>query len=197
MTRFSIAAATLAIYCVTLSTFQYQADAGDMTITITKKKRESGSRPPLAETPFAGNRPAVDIAILLDTSNSMDGLISQAKSQLWSIVQLFADAKKSGKTPSLRVSVFEYGNTNLPASEGYIRQVVQLTDDMDKVSEVLFGLRTNGGDEYCGMVIEQAIKRLDWADEPNSYKPNQVRCIATLDATLSTATRTIGKFCRS
>jgi hypothetical protein len=94
---------------------------------------------------------------LLDTSNSMDGLIDQARSQLWNIVQEFAKAKKNGQTPILRVSVFEYGNAGLPATEGYIRQVVQLTDDLDKVSEGLFGLKTNGGDEYCGAVIEEAI----------------------------------------
>jgi hypothetical protein len=33
------------------------------------------------------------IALLLDTSNSMDGLIDQAKSQLWKIVNEVAAAK--------------------------------------------------------------------------------------------------------
>lgn len=115
-------------------------------------------------------RPAVDIAILLDTSNSMDGLIDQAKSQLWTIINEFAAAKRHGLTPTLRVALFEYGNTNLPASEGYIRQVVPLTDDLDVLSEALFALTTNGGDEYCGQVIDEAIKRLDWTGEPNAYK---------------------------
>lgn len=115
-------------------------------------------------------RPAVDIAILLDTSNSMDGLIDQAKSQLWTIINEFAAAKRHGLTPSLRVALFEYGNTSLPASEGYIRQVVPLTDDLDVLSEALFALTTNGGDEYCGQVIDEAIKRLDWTGELNAYK---------------------------
>ncbi len=115
-------------------------------------------------------RPAVDVAILLDTSNSMDGLIDQAKSQLWTIVNEFAAAKRHGMTPTLRVALFEYGNTNLPASEGYIRQVVPLTDDLDVLSEALFALTTNGGDEYCGQVIDEAVKRLDWTGEPDSYK---------------------------
>ena len=100
----------------------------------------------------------------------MDGLISQAKSQLWKIVQKFSACEKSGQTPSLRVAVFEYGNTNLPASEGYVRQVVQLTDDLDRVSEALFSLKTNGGDEYCGTVINEALKRLDWTKESSAYK---------------------------
>jgi hypothetical protein len=100
----------------------------------------------------------------------MDGLIDQAKNQLWTIVQQFANAKKHGRTPVLRVALFEYGNTNLPASEGYIRQVEPLTDDLDKISESLFALKTSGGDEYCGQVINEAVKRLDWSKEPNSYK---------------------------
>ncbi|TWT78956.1 hypothetical protein CA13_03530 [Planctomycetes bacterium CA13] len=140
----------------------------DLTITIEKgaKKESNSTRKPV----FSGKRPSVDVAILLDTSNSMDGLIDQAKSQLWNIVQEFSKAKRKGKTPLFRVSVFEYGNSGLPAREGYIRQVVQLTDDLDKVSETLFSLSTNGGDEYCGAVIHEAVKRLDWSNEPNAYK---------------------------
>ena len=123
-----------------------------------------------ATPPFKGQRPAVDVAILLDTSNSMDGLIHQAKSQLWTIVQQFAKAQKNGQTPVFRVALFEYGNTRLPAAEGYIRQVVPLTDDLDKLSESLFALTTSGGDEYCGQVIDEAITRLDWSKEANGYK---------------------------
>lgn len=112
----------------------------------------------------------VDVAILLDTSNSMDGLIHQAKSQLWTIVQQFARARKNGCAPRLRVALFEYGNTNLPATEGYLRQVVPLGDDLDVLSEALFALTTQGGDEYCGQVIDEALTRLAWSNEPGSYQ---------------------------
>ncbi len=112
----------------------------------------------------------VDIALLLDTSNSMDGLINQAKSQLWTIVQEFAEAEKDGSNPVLRVALFEYGNTNLPAREGYLRQVVPLSENLDILSEALFALSTDGGDEYCGEVIQEAVTRLDWASQANSYQ---------------------------
>jgi von Willebrand factor type A domain len=141
--------------------------AQDVTIVISKGQPGQATEP---NPPFTGTRPTVDVAILLDTSNSMDGLIGQAKNQLWKIVQQFAEAKQAGKTPTLRVSVFEYGNSNLPASENYIRQVVPLTTDLDEVSAALFGLQTEGGDEYCGAIIGEAIKRLDWSSEPNAYK---------------------------
>ena len=139
--------------------------------TVIIKVEGAGLKPHLdGKSPFRGQRPTVDVALLLDTSNSMDGLIHQAKSQLWTIVQQFATAKKHGRTPLLRVALFEYGNLNLPASEGYIRQVVPLSDDLDKLSEALFALTTNGGDEYCGQVIDRAVKSLDWSKEPNGYK---------------------------
>ncbi len=138
-------------------------------VTITVEKPAPRVEVP-AKPPFKGHRAAVDVAILLDTSNSMDGLISQAKSQLWTIVQQFAKAQKNGQTPMLRVALFEYGNTRLPAPEGYIRQVVPLTDDLDKLSEALFALSTSGGDEYCGQVIDEALTRLDWSQESNGYK---------------------------
>ncbi|MEM6552077.1 MAG: VWA domain-containing protein [Planctomycetota bacterium] len=141
----------------------------ERTITITVPA-PAPAPAPAPDAPFEGQRPAVDLAILLDTSNSMDGLINQAKTQLWSIVNTFAAAQKNGQAPVLRVALFEYGNTRLPASEGYIRQVVPLTDDLDKLSEALFALSTSGGDEYCGQVIDEALTRLDWSKEPGAYK---------------------------
>lgn len=106
--------------------------------------------------------PVAQVAILLDTSNSMDGLIAQAKAQLWKIVHRVASTSKNGTPVKLEVAIFEYGNNGLPASEGYIRQVQGFTGDLDRVSEALFSLKTNGGDEYCGQVIHEAVTRLPW-----------------------------------
>jgi hypothetical protein len=104
----------------------------------------------------------IQIALLLDTSNSMDGLIDQAKSQLWKIVNEFALARRNGKIPQLQIALYEYGNNSIPQEDGYIRRVVGLTRDLDKISEELYQLKTNGGDEYCGEVIERAFKELKW-----------------------------------
>lgn len=106
--------------------------------------------------------PLVQLALLLDTSNSMDGLIDQAKTQLWSIVGQFAKTKLGGEKPELEVALYQYGNDDLPATEGYVRMVVPLTDDLDRISEALFALSTNGGEEYCGKVIQVATRQLDW-----------------------------------
>lgn len=151
----------LGIFSITLC----QSNLVAQEVTQAVDKNESGDR-----SGEGFNSTTMDVAILLDTSGSMNGLINQAKAQLWNIVQEFAGAEKSGSTPLFRVSVFEYGNNSLPAKENYIRQVCGLTDDLDKVSEVLFSLRTNGGSEYCGAVIQDALQALDWSTESGSYK---------------------------
>jgi hypothetical protein len=107
----------------------------------------------------------IKLALLLDTSNSMDGLIDQAKSQLWTIVNELATAKCDGGKPQIQIALYEYGNDRLPASEGYIRLVTPLTNDLDKISQDLFGLKTNGGSEFCGQVIQTACKQLDWSQD--------------------------------
>jgi von Willebrand factor type A domain len=115
-------------------------------------------------------RPSIQIAILLDTSNSMDGLIAQAKSELWTVVNEFVKAKKDGKPPRLEVALYEYGNNGLSPTEGFVRLVLPLTDDLDKVSEQLFALTTNGGEEYCGKVITDAVAQLKWSSSRDTYK---------------------------
>ncbi|NQT93495.1 MAG: VWA domain-containing protein [Lentisphaerae bacterium] len=115
-------------------------------------------------------RPLVQLAVLLDTSGSMDGMIAQAKSQLWSIVNEFATAKRDGQRPVLEVALYHYGTPSLGADNGYVRQLAPLTDDLDKISEELFALNTSGGDEYCGWVIQSATKQLKWSEKSDDYK---------------------------
>src|SRR5690349_20225863 len=110
---------------------------------------------PAPATP--AKKPLVQIAVLLDTSGSMQGLIEQAKGQLWKIVNEFLKAKQDGQTPEVQVALYEYGKTSLSRDSGWIRQIVPLSTDLDKISEELFALKTNGGDEYCGWVIKDAV----------------------------------------
>lgn len=117
------------------------------------------------------SRQYVKIALLLDTSNSMDGLINQAKAQLWDIVNEFTHAKCENATrPLLQIALYEYGNDNLSANEGYIRQVIGFSNDLDEISEKLFSLTTNGGEEYCGQVIQTSLKQLEWGKNADDLK---------------------------
>lgn len=149
----SILAATLAITGVVLA--EAGKPAGQSTLPDIPQPDASQSR--------------VQLAILLDTSSSMNGLIEQAKTQLWQIVNTFIDAKQNGQTPFVEVALYEYGNDGL-SQKHWIRQIVPLTRDLDQVSEELFQLTTNGGEEYCGAVIRQAVNELEWDSSPKVYK---------------------------
>ncbi len=113
---------------------------------------------------------SIKVALILDTSNSMDGLIDQAKSQLWSVVNELSEARCDGSTPDLEIALYEYGNDQLSMREGYIRLVSEFTGDLDHISEKLFALHTDGGSEYCGQVIQRSLKALDWEDYPKDLK---------------------------
>ena len=114
--------------------------------------------------------PTVQIGILLDTSSSMSGLIDQAKDQLWKIVNEVAKANKNNKEVTIEVGLFEYGKSSLPEYEGYLQMLLPLTSDLDKVSEELFQLRTNGGEEYAGKVILESVNRFVWTPHKDDLK---------------------------
>lgn len=115
-------------------------------------------------------KPLVQLALLLDTSSSMDGLIDQAKAQLWKVVNELASSERGGSNPVVQVALFEYGNSGLSSDAGWVRQVLPFTVDLDKVSEELFALRTNGGEEYCGWVIKDAVNNLLWDRHDDVYR---------------------------
>lgn len=162
MTAFKIltlAAGTAALFGVQNSKFEYKEPA----VQRTKVQNVDKS----SEIKIKENK--IQVALLLDTSNSMDGLIDQAKSRLWNIVNTLTTLKYNGKAPQVEIALYEYGNDGL-RDENYIRQVTPLTQDLDLVSEKLFALRTNGGSEYCGAVIRDASMNLKWDDNNQSMK---------------------------
>lgn len=112
-------------------------------------------------------RSEIDLAICLDTSNSMDGLIASAKLRLWGIVNELAKARPS---PVLRVALLSYGNTGYDQHKGWVRLDLPFTSDLDRVYESLQGLRTNGGDEYVARVVRDAVVDLDWTPSRDALK---------------------------
>jgi len=127
----------------------------------------------LAQTQITAHKPSkqyIKVALLLDTSNSMDGLIDQAKAQLWDIVNELSYAKCHDNKPNLQIALYEYGNDRLNGDEGYIRQVLSFSEDLDEISKELFSLTTNGGNEYCGQVIQTSLNQLKWGKNPDDLK---------------------------
>src|SRR4029450_13172878 len=111
------------------------------------------------DNPHTRAQRVVDLAICLDTSGSMQGLINAARVKLWEIVNDLALAKP---TPKLRVALLTYGNDGHKAENGWVNIHIPFTEDLDAVSKQLFALTTNGGTELVGRVLKAAGEQLQW-----------------------------------
>lgn len=114
-----------------------------------------------------GERDAVDLAIALDTSGSMEGLIDAARLKLWEIVNALALAEP---TPRLRVALLTFGNSSHNRERGWVNVETGLTEDLDLVSQRLFELETRGGTEYVGRLLQVALQDLTWTDSDGALK---------------------------
>src|SRR5690349_2247214 len=79
---------------------------------------------PASRAAADGPKPAngaknIDIAICLDISGSMNGLIDSARARLWDIVNELARVKP---TPNLRVALYSYGTPRYPRENGWIQK---------------------------------------------------------------------------
>jgi hypothetical protein len=115
-------------------------------------------------------RPTVQLALLLDTSGSMEGLIDQARSELWKVVNTLSEARRDGRAVRLELALLEYGQSSLSEASGWIRVVQPFTEELDRVSEQLFALTINGGEERCGQAISTALQGLAWRTEPGALR---------------------------
>ncbi|ULQ52239.1 vWA domain-containing protein [Flavihumibacter fluvii] len=143
--------------------------------TAFYKKQEAPGRPGTDPLPVPLESPMhpakkIQVAILLDVSNSMDGLIDQAKAQLWNMVSVMGKASCDGFTPQIEIALYEYGRSSNNPGAGYVQRINSFTKDLDQVSKNLFRLTTNGGDEYCGQVMFTSLKELEWDATPGQYK---------------------------
>ncbi|MEM7227520.1 MAG: vWA domain-containing protein [Planctomycetota bacterium] len=111
------------------------------------------------ETSTEASENVIELAICLDTSGSMDGLINSARQKLWTIVN---DLAKAEPTPTLRVALLSYGNDGHNDENGWVNVETQFTQDLDTVSQMLFGLTTNGGTELVGRVVQTSLEELEW-----------------------------------
>jgi len=108
----------------------------------------------------------VDLAICLDTSGSMSGLINAARQKLWDVVSELALAQPE---PELRVALLTYGSPSY-GHPSYVRVQTDLTSDLDAVYQKLMELGTSGGSEYVGWVLHDAYTQLSWTKSDDALK---------------------------
>lgn len=159
-----------AVMMMSLSLNASTAEAGKRATTHSHHDHAGQQNHTHNQADISQEHPMIQVALLVDGSNSMDGLLNQTRQSIWDAVEEFSRSRKNGLTPRLEVAVYEYGKSDLPQYSGYLRQLVPLTTDLDRVSEALFSIRTNGGSEHAGQVIEAAVSELDWSPYQDDLK---------------------------
>ncbi len=114
------------------------------------------------------DRIPVDLVICLDTSGSMEQLIDSARGRVWDIVTELSEATP---TPDLRVGLLTYGTPDTSSEEqGWVVRQSDLTGDLDTVYGKMMALTTEGGDEFVGWVLDDAIKTMSWSDDGQALR---------------------------
>ena len=99
------------------------------------------------------------MAFILDASGSMDKLLYQAKSQLWQIVN---GIHYDYHVPRLEIALYTYGHKYAGYRNGYIKQLVPFTQELDWLADELEALRADGKKEYAGLAVKKATQQLRW-----------------------------------
>lgn len=97
----------------------------------------------------------------------MEGLLDSARQKLWAITNELALADPA---PRLEVALLTFGNDGHNPTSGWVAQHLDFTDDLDSVSELLFGFVTNGGTELVGRVLQAANDGLSWNTDPGTLR---------------------------
>jgi hypothetical protein len=133
----------------------------------------AASRDPMASacdpiaTSTCARRP-IDLVICLDTSGSMEALIDSARARLWDIVTSLSSARP---IPELRVGLLTYGSPSRSTpSHGWIVRQTDLSSDLDSVYAKMMSFSTDGGDEFVGWVLHDALTQMNWSRDPRALK---------------------------
>ena len=52
----------------------------------------------------------------------MDGLIVQAKAELWDMVRVLTKVKCNEASPSIQIALYEYGRPENDSKDGFVKQ---------------------------------------------------------------------------
>jgi len=111
----------------------------------------------------------IQIALVIDVSSSMNGLINQTKRQIWKTINKLTKAEKKGDNVTIEFAIGSYGSINFPEN-GHFFMHAPLSSDLDLISEKIFDLRIGGREEYCGYALKNCLDSLQWSDNKDDLK---------------------------
>jgi len=111
-------------------------------------------------------KPKIEVVFVLDTTGSMSGLIDAAKNNIWSIASTMASAQPA---PEMHLGLVAFRDRG----DAYVTQVFDLSRDLDSMYAALMDFRADGGGdgpESVNQALHEAVTRMNWSQDPNSYK---------------------------
>jgi hypothetical protein len=108
----------------------------------------------------------IEVAFVLDTTGSMNGLIEGAKRKIWSIANQLVSARQE---TDVRFALIGYRDRG----DAYVTSAYDLTSDIDAVYARLMQFQADGGGdgpESVNQALYEAVTRLDWSSSPGVYR---------------------------
>lgn len=126
---------------------------------------------PLSGDPGLEAKPAakIQLCLILDVSGSMDGLLYQAQTQIWSLLDYAQSFTRRSQETVVEVALITVGNGVTYEAEDYIALVSPFTSERDSLADRLFLLKIEGSSEQYGNAMHRALNELEW-DEKSEFK---------------------------
>jgi hypothetical protein len=111
----------------------------------------------------------IQIALVIDVSGSMNGLLNQVQSQFWKMVTFLENAKRRKDIVALEFAILTVGNAEF-SETGQTGIISQFTNHFDCLLDKIIDLNTSGGDENFGQGIQWALDSLSWSNNKKDFK---------------------------
>lgn len=132
-----------------------------MRMTLANLALVAGLIVPFWMQPAFAQKPAVEVAFVLDTTGSMSGLIENAKRKIWSIATSIVDANPDAEVRMALVAYRDIGDE-------YVTKKFDLTTDIQGLYAELLKFRAQGGGDWPESVneaLDVAVTKLNWSQE--------------------------------
>ncbi len=107
----------------------------------------------------------IQLCLILDVSGSMEGLLYQAQTQVWGLMDYVQSFRRRSKETVVEVALITVGNGAMYEGQHYMDLVSPFTPDRNALADQLFLLKIEGSSEQYGKAISLALDSLTWHDK--------------------------------
>lgn len=109
-------------------------------------------------------KPLVQLCLIIDVSGSMNNLLLQAQTQIWSLLDYVGEFELKKQHPDVEIAVITVGDFVEDGKQVQNKLVSDFTRDFAQLADLMFELQTGGGNEFFGQAIDRAVNELNWQE---------------------------------